>query len=172
MSARLLGVALVLEVLLLLVMDIFVLAKGGGPTGISFAPLNPGSAPVGAGIKAAAPGVGIFFALWSWVGFEATANYAEEARNPRKMVPRATYIAVISLGVLFTLTSWAVVLGHGLTTASNDAATNPGTFFFTVTSHRRPVRQRRHGVAHHHEHLRLRHGLPHGSHALLLRDGA
>ncbi len=135
LSARILGVALVLEVLLLLVMDIFVLAKGGGPTGISFAPLNPGSALVGAGIKAAAPGVGIFFALWSWVGFEATANYAEEARNPRKMVPRATYIAVISLGVLFTLTSWAVVLGHGLTNASNDAATNPGTFFFTVTSH-------------------------------------
>ena len=162
-----------LEVLLLLVMDIFVLAKGGGPTGISFAPLNPGSALVGAGIKAAAPGVGIFFALWSWVGFEATANYAEEARNPRKMVPRATYIAVISLGVLFTLTSWAVVLGHGLTTRLERRRHQPGdVLLHRHQPLRRPVRQRRHGVAHHHEHLRLRHGLPHGSHALLLRDGA
>jgi amino acid transporter len=134
LSARLLGVALVCEVLLLLIMDIFVLAKGGGSSGVTFAPLNPVSALLGSGIKVAAPGVGIFFALWSWVGFEATANYAEEARNPRKMVPRATYIAVISLGVLYTLTAWAAVLGHGLVSASTDAATNPGTFFYTVTS--------------------------------------
>lgn len=133
LSAKVLGVALVLEVLLLLVMDIFVLAKGGA-SGISFAPLNPVSSMVGAGIAAAAPGVGIFFAMWSWVGFEATANYAEEAREPRKMVPRATYIAVISLAVLYTLTAWAAVLGHGLANASENAATDPGSFFFTITN--------------------------------------
>jgi amino acid transporter len=133
LSAKVLGVALVLEVLLLLVMDIVILAKGGA-SGISFAPLNPVSSMVGAGIKAAAPGVGIFFALWSWVGFEATANYAEEAREPRKMVPRATYIAVISLGVIYTLTAWAGVLGHGLDKASTSAATDPGTFYFSITS--------------------------------------
>jgi Amino acid transporters len=134
LSARVLGVALVCEVFILLVMDVFVLAKGGGPSGISFAPLNPVAALSGAGIKAAAPGVGIFFALWSWVGFEATANYAEEARNPRKMVPRATYIAVISLGVLYTLTAWSSVLGHGVAGASAEAAADPGTFFFSVTN--------------------------------------
>ena len=81
--------------------------------------MNPIAALSGANIKVAAPGVGIFFALWSWVGFECTANYAEEARNPRKMVPRATYIAVISLGVLFTLTAWCVILGHGLKNAAD-----------------------------------------------------
>lgn len=133
LSAKVLGVALVLEVVMLLVMDVFILAKGG-LSGISFAPLNPASSLVGAGIKAAAPGVGIFFALWSWVGFEATANYAEEARNPRKMVPRATYVAVIGLAVLYTLTCWAAILGHGLAAASTSAADNPGDFFFSITS--------------------------------------
>ena len=59
----------------------------------------------------------------------------EEARNPRKMVPRATYIAVISLGILFTLTAWSVVLGHGLKNAASDAASNAGTFFFGITGH-------------------------------------
>ena len=83
----------------------------------------------------AAPGIGIFFALWSWVGFECTPNYAEEPRNPRKMVPRATYIAVLSLGVLFTLTAWAVILGHGLKNVASDAVANAGTFCFGVTGH-------------------------------------
>jgi amino acid transporter len=135
LSAQILGVALLCEVVLLLVMDLFILGKGGGPSGVTFSPLNPLTALSGANIKAAAPGVGIFFALWSWIGFECTANYAEEARNPRKMVPRATYIAVICLGILFTLTAWAVVLGHGLKNAANDAASNAGTFFFGVTGH-------------------------------------
>jgi len=127
-------VALVCEAVLLFVMDFFILGKGGAH-GISYAPLNPIAALSGANIKLAAPGVGIFFALWSWVGFECTANYAEEARNPRKMVPRATYIAVLSLGVLFTLTSWSAVLGHGLKNASADAIANGGTFFFGITGH-------------------------------------
>lgn len=134
LSAKILGVALVCEAILLLVMDLFILGKGGAH-GISYTPLNPFAALSGANIKVAAPGVGIFFALWSWVGFECTANYAEEARNPRKMVPRATYIAVISLGILFTLTAWSVVLGHGLKNAASDAASNAGTFFFGVTGH-------------------------------------
>jgi amino acid transporter len=135
LSATILGVALLCEVVLLLVMDFFILGKGGGSSGVTFSPLNPIAALSGANIKVAAPGVGIFFALWSWIGFECTANYAEEARNPRKMVPRATYIAVISLGVLFTLTAWCVILGHGLKAAASDAASNAGTFFFGVTGH-------------------------------------
>jgi amino acid transporter len=135
LSAKVLGTALIAEVILLLVMDFFILGKGGGPSGIAFGPLNPISALSGANIKLAAPGVGIFFALWSWVGFETTANYAEEAKNPKKMVSRATYVAVLSMGVVFTLTAWAVVLGHGLKGASASAASNSGNFFFGVTSH-------------------------------------
>ena len=54
LSAKVLGVALILEVVLLLIMDIVILAKGGA-SGISFAPLNPVSSMVGAGIKVAAP---------------------------------------------------------------------------------------------------------------------
>jgi hypothetical protein len=31
--------------------------------------------------------------MWSWVGFEMAPNYAEEARNPKKMMAYAIYIS-------------------------------------------------------------------------------
>ena len=42
-----------------------------------------------------AAGVGLFLAFWSWVGFEAIPNYAEESKNPKKIIPRATLISVV-----------------------------------------------------------------------------
>ncbi len=133
-SVRVLGAALIAEVLLLVALDAFVFGKGGGPSGISFAPLNPIKAFTGLNLAEAAPGVGIFFALWSWVGFEATVNYAEESRDPKKNIARATYIAVIGLGIFYTLTSWAVILGHGLTQAPVAAAAHPVQFFYSVAN--------------------------------------
>ena len=38
---------------------------------------------------AGSAGIGLFFAFWSWVGFEAAPNYAEEARDPVKVIPIA-----------------------------------------------------------------------------------
>ena len=78
LNSTVLGVALILEMLVLAVMVIAVFAHGGGPTGISAAPINPVNA-----FKGLAPGVGIFFAVWSWVGFETIPNYAEESKNPQ-----------------------------------------------------------------------------------------
>jgi len=133
-SAKVLGVATGLEMLLLLVMDLFVTAKGGGPSGLPLSPLSPIHAFQGLGIAKAAPGVGIFFALWSWIGFEAAANYAEESREPRRNIPRATYIAVLGLGVLYTWSAYSAIVGHGLAEAPKAAASNPVTFFYTVTT--------------------------------------
>jgi hypothetical protein len=31
--------------------------------------------------------VGVFFASWSWVGFEAAPNSADEAKNPVRVIP-------------------------------------------------------------------------------------
>ncbi len=43
-------------------------------------------------------GVGFFACFWSWVGFEMAPNYAEESRNPKKMMAAAIYISCIGLG--------------------------------------------------------------------------
>ena len=129
LSTRVLGVALILEILVLTIMAVAVFAQGGGPTGISAAPINPVNA-----FKGLAPGVGIFFAVWSWVGFETIPNYAEESRNPRRIGAQALFISVVGGGLFFAFASWAVITGWGLHDAVHQAATNGGNFYYGVTT--------------------------------------
>ena len=133
LNARILGLALILEMLVLAVMVIAVFAKGGGPTGITTAPINPVNA-----FKGLAPGVGIFFAVWSWVGFETIPNYAEESKNPKRIGGQALFICVIGGGLFFMVCAWAVVVGHGTqpgpTGVVAQAATNGGNLYYTVAT--------------------------------------
>jgi len=138
-AAVVLGVFLICEVVLLGALAFSVLFKGGGPNGLMWSSINPLNAfkalPVGGGygIKAGNPpallaagsvGIGLFFAFWSWVGYETTAVYGEESRNPRKIIPRATIIAVLLIGVIYTFVSWMVIAGNGAEQSINLAANN------------------------------------------------
>lgn len=60
-----------------------------------------------------APGLGVTFAFLCFIGFEATAIYSEEAKNPRKTVPRATYIAVIVVAIIYMLSAWSAIAATG-----------------------------------------------------------
>jgi amino acid transporter len=119
--ARILGIALIGELLILFIFSFSVLFSGGGPDGIVWQALNPaGIFGGGVGVKGAAAvfgvsaaGVGLFGAFWSWVGFEMAPNYAEEARNPKKMMAYATYISVLGLGAVYTFWSWMLVTSYG-----------------------------------------------------------
>jgi len=106
-TARLLGVALTLEVLVVFVVSFLTIVRGGADGQVASA-LSPGSF-----ADAPAIGIGFFFAFWSWIGFETTAIYGEETVDPKRSVPRATYIAVITLGIFYTFVSYAAVVGFG-----------------------------------------------------------
>ena len=58
-------------------------------------------------------GVGIFGAFWSWIGFEMAPNYAEESKDPKRIMGPATYISVIGLGILYTFICWMLVVAWG-----------------------------------------------------------
>ncbi|MFE0463585.1 APC family permease [Kitasatospora sp. NPDC058965] len=123
-AAKVLGVFLVGEVLMLGLLATAVLVHGGGPGGLRVGSLNPTGA--FAGVNA---GVGLFFCFWSWIGFESTAMYGEESRNPRRIIPRATLIAVIGLGVLYTFVAWMVVAGNGAKALDVAGGSNPLDLF-------------------------------------------
>jgi amino acid transporter len=135
-SARVLGLALITEVIALLIFDLVVFAQGG--ENIQAAALNPVNAfkdmpGFGSGDSAIAAGawaVGVFFAFWSWVGFEMAPNYGEESKNPKKIVPMAMYISVIGLGIFYTITSWAAISGYASTEAAATQAVNNAYGFF------------------------------------------
>ena len=128
LTARVLGVCLVAEVLALVIFDVFVGVQGGA-SGIPMESLNPfaiidnADAKLGLGALA---GVAFFGAFWSWVGFEMAPNYAEESKEPKKMMAPATYISVIGLGVLYTITCWMFVAGWGPMNASQAIASQFG----------------------------------------------
>jgi amino acid transporter len=139
LSVRVLGVALIGEVIILAIFDILVLGQGGGSSGLAWSSLNPSNAfndATGVGSDGTAlvgaAGVGIFFAFWSWVGFEAAPNYAEESRDPVRNVPRATIISVVGLGVLYVITSFAFVSAFPRNSLVADAQ-GSGPFFTAMT---------------------------------------
>ena len=135
-SARLLGIALISEVVFLLIFDVLIFGQGG--ENIQTAAINPVNAfknmpGFGSGDTAIAAGawaVGVFFAFWSWVGFEMAPNYGEESKNPKKIVPMAMYISVIGLGIFYTVTSWAAISGYASTEAAATQAVNNAAGFF------------------------------------------
>src|SRR5690625_2418659 len=104
LSAQVLGVVLVLEIIAVVALDVGVLASGRELTAAPFSLTEALSG---------APGLGLLFALLGFFGFEAPAVFRGEARDPLRTIPRATYIAVLLIGVLYTVSSWLVVSGLG-----------------------------------------------------------
>jgi len=114
-SAKVLGVALCGELLVIAIFTLGVLFQGGN-SGLEISPLLPWNFHVGV-----APGIGVFFAFWSWVGFEAAPNYAEESKDPVRVIPIAVYFSCIFVGLLYTFMMWAVVSAYGKGTAMDQA---------------------------------------------------
>jgi len=128
LSAKVLGVLLVCEVLILLVFDFVVIAKGGGDSGLSLEAFRPSSV---FGVDMAVP---LLMAFGCFVGFEATTLYGEEAKDPKKTVPRATYLAISIIGVFFALSTWAIGVAYGTANVQQAAIDDPVGFVFAMNT--------------------------------------
>ena len=163
LSSTLLAIGLISEVAILVIFDVFMFAHGPRARGSA---INPAKAfksfPPSGKLAAGAVGIGLFFAFWSWVGFEMAPNYGEESRDPKRIVPRALYISVIGLGVFYTLTSWAPLFGYSSPHAAIAAAQGNAANFYLDPARqlRRPLGRLDHELPDHHRVVRLRHGVP------------
>lgn len=106
LSARVLGVFMLAEVAAILFIDGAILAKGGA-SGINLDAFSWDA------MASGAPGVALLFGFASFVGYEATALYGEEVRDPKRTVARATYTAVVLIGAFYVFTTWSFSLGVG-----------------------------------------------------------
>lgn len=110
-SAKVLGVCLVLEVSILLLLDFKILFSHG----LSFEALMPQT------VLSGSVGIALLFAANCFVGFEATGLFSEEAKDPRRTIPRATYIAIVFIGIFAAFTTWAIVSALGVSEAQATA---------------------------------------------------
>ncbi|MFI9753699.1 APC family permease [Streptomyces collinus] len=105
-NARVLGVLLVIEVLLVVVFDIAAIADPG-KEGLSLHAFNPDTL-TGAGV-----GTALCFCIAAFLGFEQAPVYAEETSRPHVLVPRVMFLAVGGVAVFFALSSWALTVATG-----------------------------------------------------------
>jgi amino acid transporter len=106
LNGRVLAVLLSAEVAVLLVLSIAGL--GDPASGFPLTSLSPGGLFGHAGVGAL-----LVTALLGYVGFEASAVFSEEARDPRRTVPVATYTSLALIAVVYTLASWAMSVHYG-----------------------------------------------------------
>jgi amino acid transporter len=86
-----------------------------------------------------APGVALMFAVASMFGFESTAIYSGEAKDPKRTVARATYLSVGVIALFFSFVSWMFVSYYGaehVVAAAQKAVTsgNSTSFVFDALS--------------------------------------
>lgn len=125
LSSKVLGVLLVGEVGIVAALVVRVVTTGGAD-GLSATPFEPSTATSGS------PAIGLMFAIAAFIGFEATAIFRDEARDPARTIPRATYAAVIGICVFYAVSAWALVMAWGPSHVVDVVAQDPIGFILTT----------------------------------------
>jgi amino acid transporter len=105
-TGRVLAVLLSLEVLVTLALTVSGLTRPADHH-LSFGTLAP------TGLLTGGVGAVLAVAVLGFVGFEGAAVLTEEAKNPRRTVAVATYLALGLIAVVYAAASWAMAVHYG-----------------------------------------------------------
>lgn len=134
LSAKILSLCMLAEIAIVMIFNIAVF-HAKGMQGLTIAPFTP-TAFLQGDIA-----VTLLYAVMLFLGFEATALFRDELIEPDTTIPRATYGAVIFVGILYTLSCYAMVLAFG-PNVWDAAKSNPATMFSNaIGSYVGPVMQ-------------------------------
>jgi amino acid transporter len=126
-SAKVLAVLMTGEIVLLGVLDAGIIYNKG----LSSFPIHIA---LHSAFSAGAP-IALLFAFSCFVGFESAALYAEETRDPQRSIPRATYFAVLLVGIFYSLSAWVAVGAEGGTAIAglrNQDPNDIGKLYFNL----------------------------------------
>ncbi|CRM40398.1 Putrescine importer PuuP [Pseudomonas sp. 31 R 17] len=130
LSARVLSVVVIAEYLAILTLDIAIL-KTGGDSGVNLDSFTSQH------MFSGTPSIGLLFCFAAFIGFEATTIYGEEAKNPHRTIPIATYSSVLLIGGFYALSVWSMVVGVGTDkiVPMLQALQDPTTFIYGMSDH-------------------------------------
>lgn len=120
LSAKVLTVVMLLESTVVIVFDVAAFASGDVSQGVGF------SMPW---ITDAGLGLALLFAVGNFFGFEATVIYRDEVKNPDRTIPRATYLAVVGIGLFYAIAAWAYTAFLGADNVQEEAKANTVNLF-------------------------------------------
>ncbi|MDX1891453.1 APC family permease [Mycolicibacterium sp. 050158] len=127
-GAKVLGVFMTLEVTMITILSLFSLFSKDVPVSqFSFEPFQPSV------VLGGALGVALMFAHASFIGFEGSAIYGEEARDPARTIPRATYLSIAFMGILYAVSGWLIMNALGLDKVVAIANEAGGNFIFVAS---------------------------------------
>ena len=101
LNGRVLAIILLVEIAVAVVFAVVQLVHPDGGR-VTFDTLAPNNL-LGAGIGAA-----LVTAVAGFVGFEGTAVFSEESKDPQRTVAKATYRALAIIGLLYAFCAWAM----------------------------------------------------------------
>ncbi len=119
-------------VTLIVVISLVVLVKisgHGAPNGARFtlSVFSPGK-----GISSSSLFFGAVYGILAFIGFEGAATMGEEAREPRKSIPRAIFGTVIIGGIFYVGTAAVEVMGFGTSPKALNAFHESSSLFGTL----------------------------------------
>lgn len=107
-GAKVLLVLMGLEWATMILLSLVILFTGGAGEGFAAGEVWSLGNLTAAGIS-----VALIFAFASMFGFESSAIYGEETRNPKKTIGRATVISISMITLFFAFTGWMLIVGYG-----------------------------------------------------------
>ncbi|ANS31873.1 Amino acid permease-associated region (plasmid) [Rhodococcus opacus] len=117
-SAKVLSLIMCGEVVIVAIWNAVVLFDGG-PEGLTATSFSSSS------IFSGSVGLALLFGITCFTGFEATAIFRDEVRDPEKTIPRATYIAVATMASMYALAAYVLITGYGPSSVVDATAADP-----------------------------------------------
>jgi amino acid transporter len=115
------------EMLVLTIFSLVIIVKGGA-SGNTIQAFDPGHSLKGTGGLLTA----VVYTIFAFVGFESATTLGDEAREPRRTIPRGVMLTTLVVGVFYVIVSYAVTIGYGISTRNVQALATAGTPFNTL----------------------------------------
>lgn len=122
LNMRVLGLILLVEVALFAVLSVAIIGTGGAE-GLSLHAFRPDT------IAGGEIGVVLLVVFAAFAGFEATALFREEVRDPEGAIRRATYGAIGAIAIFHAVVTWAIIAAFGDAAAVQVAHDRPTDMF-------------------------------------------
>jgi amino acid transporter len=115
------------EMVVLTIFSLVIIVKGGA-SGNTIQAFNPSHSLKGGGGLLTA----VVYTIFAFVGFESATTLGDEAREPRRTIPRGVMLTTLAVGIFYVIVSYAVTIGYGISTRNVHALATAGTPFNTL----------------------------------------